>query len=116
VERRPPAQTTFRRALLVGLVPDARVHVPREREGAVHEREMGERLREVAEHAAVHRVVLLRDQAEVVPQREQAVEQGARLALTALEEEVVDEPEAAGKTPSSPAIPSTAFSSLSAVS
>ena len=46
---------------------------------AVHQRHVGERLREVAEHALRRRVVLLGEQPDVVGEPEQALEQRARL-------------------------------------
>ena len=56
---------------------------------------MRERLREVADEALEARVVLLREQAEVVAEREQALEHLARLVELAEQDEVVHEPEGA---------------------
>src|SRR5437868_10722608 len=64
-------------------------------ERAVHERDVCEGLREVAELAAEVGVVLLREQAEVGAEREQPLEELPRLVEPALEREVVDEPERA---------------------
>src|SRR5919201_5497043 len=63
----------------------------------VDEREMGQRLREVAEQTAGARVVLLGEQADVVAQIEQPLEQLARLVELALQREYVREPERAGQ-------------------
>src|SRR5919198_4058631 len=62
---------------------------------AVHERDVREGLREVAELAAELRVVLLGEQAEVGAEREEPLEELPRLVEPALEREVVHEPEGA---------------------
>src|SRR3954454_12929353 len=54
-----------------------------ERRGAVHQRDVRERLREVADLAAGRRVVLLGEQPDVVGERGQAVVQVARLLAAA---------------------------------
>src|SRR5205814_20218 len=59
------------------------------------ETDVRERLREVPEQALRVRVVLLRDQAEVVPESEQLLEQRDRLVAAALQHERIDEPEGA---------------------
>ena len=61
----------------------------------VDEADVRERLREVADEPAELRVVLLGEQAELVPEREQALEHLPRLVELAEEDEVVDEPEGA---------------------
>ena len=58
---------------------------------------MRERLREVAEHPARRRVVLLGDQPEVVAEAEQPLEERRRLLAAAHQRQVVDEPERAGE-------------------
>ena len=58
--------------------------------------------------AALARVVLLGEQAEIVAEVEQALEQLARLVVPALEPEDADEPERAGEEDAlSPGSPST---------
>ena len=61
------------------------------------QRKVGEGLREVAELTERNRVVLLREQPDVVSQVEQALEQLARLPLFPLQGEDAGEPERAGK-------------------
>ena len=56
---------------------------------------MRERLREVAELTAALRVVFLREQADVVAEVEQALEQLARLVSLPLPGQHLDEPERA---------------------
>ena len=63
--------------------------------GAGDERQVRERLREVAEHPARDRVVLLGDQAEVVAQAEEPREERARLVGAADQREVRGVPERA---------------------
>ena len=58
---------------------------------------MAERLGEVADLAASRDVVLLREQAEVVAQPEQAVEQRSGFVDPAVEGERADQPERAGE-------------------
>ena len=67
------------------------------RERGADEREVGERLREVAELAAGDRVVFLGEQADVVAEVEQPLEQLARLVVPALQRQHLDEPERAGE-------------------
>ena len=68
-----------------------------ESEGGLDDADVRERLREVPEEAAALGVVLLGDQAEVVPQREQPLEERDRLVLPALLSEHCGEPERAGE-------------------
>src|SRR5262245_28428988 len=63
--------------------------------GRVHEPDVRERLREVAEQPLLVRVVLLGEQAEVVADSEQPLEERARLVPAAEGGEAVDEPERA---------------------
>ncbi len=79
------------RALLGRTLPGAKVV------GAVDQPDVGERLREVAELAAPHRVVLLGQQAHVVAQREQVARTARRPRPSAQQREVVDQPERAGE-------------------
>src|SRR6185312_6106658 len=58
---------------------------------------MAECLREIAELTSGPRVVLLGKQTDVVTKREQAVEHRARFRQAALQDEIVDQPEAAGE-------------------
>src|SRR5580704_10716750 len=81
----PSAWTVIRRAGV------ARGQIER----GADQREMAERLREVAEEALLLGVVLLREQADVVAQREQPLEERLRVALATHEGEAVGEPEAA---------------------
>jgi hypothetical protein len=52
-------------------------------EGAVHERDVGESLWEVAQQASLSGVVLFGEQAEIVAHAQQAVEQLGGLVLSA---------------------------------
>src|SRR6478672_4273957 len=70
-----------------------RQHVERRRD----EREVGERLREVPEQALLLRVVLLGEEADVVREADQPLEQHMRIVVPAEELVAVDEPERAGK-------------------
>jgi hypothetical protein len=54
-------------------------------------------LRKVAEHAAGQRIDLLREKADVVAAREQAVEEPPGFGVAALQHVIIDEPEAAGE-------------------
>ena len=65
--------------------------------GRFDQRQVGERLREVADLPAAGDVVLLGVQAQVVTQGEQPLEQLPRLGLAAVERERLDQPERAGK-------------------
>ena len=65
--------------------------------GGVDEGDVGERLRKVADLPPRARVVLLGEQADVVAQREQPLEQRPRLVVAPLQDVVVGEPEAAGE-------------------
>ena len=64
-------------------------------EGGVHEREVRERLRKVPEHAPRNRVVLLGDEANVVRERDETLEQRMRFVVALEELQTVDEPERA---------------------
>src|SRR3954468_7245440 len=70
-----------------------RQHVERGRD----EREVGERLREVPEQALLLRVVLLGEEADVVREADQLLEQRMRLAVPAEKLVAVDEPERTGE-------------------
>src|SRR6185312_11407424 len=63
----------------------------------VDERHVRQRLREVAEHHPVDRVVLLGEEADVVAQREEPLEQALGLAPASGERERIGEPERAGQ-------------------
>ena len=81
--------------------------------GGVDERDVREGLREVADEAPRHRVVLLGEEAEVVAQREQALEERPRVVDAADQVQAVGEPERAGEERAlAPVRPSTAPSSL----
>src|SRR6266545_2670658 len=67
----------------------------RQVERGVDELEVRERLREVSEQSLRRRVVLLRDEPELGPHREQPLEQRVRLVVLAEQLEAVDEPERA---------------------
>ena len=83
-----------------------------ERDRRVDEREVRERLREVAELPARSRVVLLGEQADVVAEVEQPLEELARLVVLALQRQhLASQNEQGRKTPSPPGSPSTAPSS-----
>src|SRR5687768_11341858 len=69
----------------------------RERERGVDEPDVRERLREVAQHATGDGIVLLRQQPNIVAEREQPLEQLARLGFSPHERVVVGQPEAAGQ-------------------
>src|SRR4051812_10741352 len=69
---------------------------PAECQSGIHQREVAERLRKVAEVAARDRVVLLRKQPDVVAQVEQPLEELARLVVPPLKLEHAHEPERAG--------------------
>src|SRR5262245_34807200 len=58
---------------------------------------MRKRLREVAQESLGCRLVLLREKANIVPQGEKPLENSTSLAWSALQDEVVREPEAAGQ-------------------
>jgi hypothetical protein len=66
-------------------------------EGRFDQREVGEGLREVADLLARVPVPLLGEEADVVAQVEELLEQPARVAAAALQEVVVDEPGRAGE-------------------
>src|SRR5829696_8377610 len=65
--------------------------------GRVDEGDVGERLGEVAELAAGRRVELLSQQADVVAEGEEALEDGQRLLTPAHQGQVVGQPEGAGQ-------------------
>ena len=58
---------------------------------------MGERLREVPDLSLERRMILLGEEADVVADGEQPLEQRARLVVPALQQIVVGEPEGAGE-------------------
>jgi hypothetical protein len=64
-------------------------------EGGVHQADVGEGLGEVANQAIVARVVLLRQQSEIVAQAEQALVEADCLVTAAQDGEGVNQPEAA---------------------
>jgi hypothetical protein len=61
------------------------------------ERKMRKRLREVSDLPLCSRIVLFREQADIVAKRQQALEQGARFRIAVLQRVVVGKPETAGK-------------------
>src|SRR5438105_2521796 len=63
----------------------------------VDQRDVRERLGEVAEHAACDRVVLLREKSDVVAQAEQSREYLLRLVAPSKQDQIVDKPEAASE-------------------
>lgn len=69
----------------------------RQIEGRVDQRDVGEGLREVADLPAISRIVFLREQPEIVAQRQQAVEQTLGLLAASDGDVGVREPEAAGQ-------------------
>ena len=75
----------------------AHVSALTDRERRADEREVGERLREVAELPAGDGVVLLGEQPDVVAEVEQSLEQLAGLVELALPGEYLDQPERAGE-------------------
>ena len=66
-------------------------------EGGLHQADVGEGLRKVANQAMVGRVVLFRQQADIVSQGEQALVEADRFVSAAQEGEGVNQPEAAGE-------------------
>ena len=68
---------------------------PVEIAGSTDDREVGEGLREIAEKSTLSDIILFRQQADIVPQPEQALEQGTPLVHTALQDQVVRQPERA---------------------
>ena len=66
-------------------------------EGGVHQADVGEGLGEVANQAIVGRVVLFRQQSDVVSQAEQALVEADCLVTASHEGEGVNEPEVAGE-------------------
>ena len=77
---------------------------PAEAEGRVDQRHVGEGLREVSDHAPGVGVVLLGQQAEVVAQGEQPLEDLDRLVGTPDHVQAVDQPEGAGEERPLPAL------------
>src|SRR5258708_32096188 len=69
----------------------------RQVEGGVDERDVREGLREVPELPSETRVILLRQEADIVAQCQQALEQFPRLGDAPLQDEVVGEPKTAGE-------------------
>src|SRR6476660_9653808 len=65
--------------------------------GGVDERDVRERLRKVADEALLHDVVLLRQQSQIVSQRQEPAKQLVRLARASLQRVVVRQPERAGE-------------------
>src|ERR1700750_1281511 len=65
--------------------------------GRVHQRYMRERLREVPQQALADRVVLLAQEADVVGQDQQPLEEGGGFVASAGQHEVVGQPERAGE-------------------
>ena len=63
----------------------------------VHERDMGERLREIANQTLSARVIFLREQPNVVAQGDQLLKQPSRVRETPDQDIGVGKPEAAGK-------------------
>src|SRR6266852_7781097 len=61
------------------------------------ESKMRKRLREVADLPLCSRIVLFREQADIIAKRQQAFEQGARFRVAVLQRVVVGKPETAGK-------------------
>src|SRR5438105_4707084 len=58
---------------------------------------MGESLRKITDHAAAAKIVLLAEQADIVAQAQQAIEQASCLREPLLQDIGVDQPEAAGQ-------------------
>ena len=63
----------------------------------VDQGDMGKRLREITQHPPGARVVLLRQQSDVVPQRKKPFEQSRGFVVPAKQHVVVGQPEAAGQ-------------------
>ncbi len=72
--------------------------------GGVNEGHVREGLRKITEHAALHHVVLFREQADIVAQGKQVLEQFPCLIMSAEQDEIVGVPEAAGKKGPFPAL------------
>jgi hypothetical protein len=66
-------------------------------EGCLHERDMAERLRHIAHEPAVPGIILLTQQAHVVTQGEQPLEQRNRLVPVPAQLQCVGQPETAGQ-------------------
>jgi hypothetical protein len=60
----------------------------------IDQRDMRERLREIADLPAGSRVVFLRQQSEIVAQIEKPLEHRPRVGITSLQDIIVGEPEA----------------------
>src|SRR5436190_22754997 len=86
-----------RRELVPARVPTVhrRRQVRREVERGVHEGEMRERLGEVAEHALCLRVVLLREEVQIVAEVDEPAEKLVRLLVPPQQLVAVAEPERA---------------------
>jgi hypothetical protein len=84
-----PVRTLARHGAGAGRPLPRRSAVARQVVRSVDESDVRQRLREVAEHAARTRVIFLGEQADVVAQREQPLEQPSRI-FTALEQHVHD--------------------------
>src|ERR1035437_3235352 len=68
-----------------------------EQKCGVHQRQVGERLRKVAQLALRLRVVLLGEQAQIVSQLEESLEHRLALITAPSEHQSIDEPERAGQ-------------------
>src|SRR5215831_7722815 len=66
-------------------------------QGGSDQSEMRKGLREIADLPPRLGIVFFREQPDVVPQRQQALEQGGRFGVAVLQRVIVGEPEAAGK-------------------
>src|SRR4051794_22647299 len=69
----------------------------REIQGGVDQRDMRERLREISELAFGARVIFLGEEPDIVPEREQPLEELAGVVASTHQHVVVREPEAAGE-------------------
>ena len=96
VRGRAPARAPLRAPLSSAAGGEAAV-AARQREDGVDEREVRERLREVPDLPPGRDVVLLREEPEVVPEREQPLEELLRLLAPALQHHHLHEPERAGQ-------------------
>src|SRR5215475_3450574 len=66
-------------------------------ESAVDQRQMGERLREIADQPSRLRIVFFAQQADIIAQLEQAIEQRPRIMQSALQHIGINQPEAASQ-------------------
>src|SRR5262249_8749858 len=81
-------------ALRLGSVLD-RARLAAEAERRIDQADVAIGLGKVAQHPPSERIKLLRQQAHVIAARKQAIEQSTRFRATALQDVIVDEPEAA---------------------